>query len=168
MHRRIPLLQAFPACHRPCRPWVVRFHPRASALREILVEPSGSVRGNELPSGAKRRPDVRVDPRPVHPSAERAIERVPEFMADRHHRSAANVRSPLLNDEEPRRWRGPCIDIDPESYKRRGGVSIALALVEWAHFRAALGGESKGGLAECFERSLDLCADRGACSRNQR
>ncbi|MHB8146327.1 MAG: hypothetical protein ACYDA5_10915 [Vulcanimicrobiaceae bacterium] len=52
---------------------------------------------------------------------------MPELVADRHSRAAADVHHALFDDEEASGRGRPGIDVDPEAHQRRGSLGVALA-----------------------------------------
>ena len=93
---------------------------------------------------------------------------MPELVADRHSRPAADIYRALLNHEESGRRGGPRVDVNPEAHQRRRRLGITLASAEGPDVGALLSSEAEGRLAEGLERLSDLRASRRARVRNQR
>ena len=99
MHRGIARPQTLARGGRPSRNSVVEdAGVRAHRLGEIFVEAGCRIRRYERTRGRVCRADARIEAAAIHAAAECAIDRVRDFMADRHRSKRTEVDGAFFHD----------------------------------------------------------------------
>src|SRR5581483_10845888 len=99
--------------------------------------------------------------------AKRAIQRMSEFMGDRHRTERAKQNAALLDDEQTRRRRRPRIDIDAETPQRRRTIAVTFGSSKHLYADAAASRELQRSRAESIEGCRDGLASIGVVRNDE-